>query len=44
MFFNVFGTCHQACLIDGNIMGDPMDVEMLSFSQFSMALSDDPKI
>ncbi len=31
------GTCHGAYLIDGEILGDPLDIKMLEFSQYQIS-------
>lgn len=34
--FSIFATCHGAYLIEGELMGDSLDVEMFNYSQYRM--------
>ena len=39
--FKIFATCHSACIIDGELMGDSLDVEMFKFSRYKMLSSNE---
>ena len=32
----VMATCHSLALIDGHVVGDPVDVEMFSFTKWEL--------
>ena len=42
--FKSFAACHGSYLVDNELIGDPLDVAMLNFSNYTINNSDDPQI
>lgn len=42
--FKLFGSCHCVSIIDNQMMGDSLDIEMLKFSNYSFEEPNDKNV